>query len=151
MDYKLICLALILLVIGTITGCEKKYKSSQSGSSKAAPKSAEIAPNGFPADWTTTSELSLSTAKSPEGLLEVTLTGRNQSFNGIVEKIRGNVPKPINFGAKVDTEQVLPEFEIKMAEGSWTELLTLIAAKFNCIVEESNTEFLVVPGKKVAS
>jgi len=147
MDYKRICCALILIVVGTITGCENKYDSSKSGSSKVAPKSAELASNGLPADWTTTSEISLSTAKSPEGVLEVTLTGRNQSFNNILEKIRGNVPKPINFSAAVDSEQVLPEFEIKMAEGSWPKLLMLIAEKFHCIVEESNTEFLVVPGK----
>lgn len=147
MDYKHISHALILLVVASIAGCENKSDSSQSSSNKAAPQSAEIASNGFPADWTTTAEIRLSTAKSPEGVLEITLIGRNQSFNGIVENIRGNVPKPINFGAEVDTKKVLPEFEIKMAEGSWTKLLTLVAEKFNCVVEESNTEFLIVPGK----
>jgi hypothetical protein len=147
MDYKLIYQALILLVVGTVAGCEKKSDLSKSGSSKAAPESAKSAPIGFPADWTATSEISLSTEKSPDGVLGVILTGRNQSFNGIVEKIRGNVAKPINFGAEVDTKQVLPEFEIKMVEGSWTKLLTLVAEKFKCAVEESNTEFLIVPGK----
>lgn len=147
MEYKIVRLALILLVVGVIAGCENKSDPSISGSSKTDPESAKIASNGFPADWTITSGISLSKAESPQGVLEVTLTGKNQSFRGIVEQIRGNVSKPINFGAEVDTEQVLDEFEINMTEGSWTKLLTLVAEKFSCVVEESTDEFLVVPRK----
>jgi hypothetical protein len=146
MEYKIVLLALVLLTF-TTAGCESKSDPRASDASKAAPKSRKIAPNGLPADWTNTTEISLTKTESPEGVLNATLTGKRASFNGIVETIRGNVTKPINFGAEVDADQVLPEFEIKMDDGSWPKLLTAVAEKFECVVEESNSEFLIVPAK----
>ncbi len=143
MEYKTICVALILFALGTIAGCESKSDFSKSDSSEVAPKSRKIASNGLPADWTNT--ISLSKVESPEGVLNVTLTGKNQSFNSIVDQIRSNVPKPINFREEVDPDQVLSAFEFKMDEGSWTNLLTLVAEKFDCVIEETDSQFLVVP------
>lgn len=145
MEYKIICVALILFAVGAIAGCETKSDLSKPDSSNVAHKSAEMASNGLPADWTNT--ITLSKTESPEGVLTVTLTGKNQSFNSIVDKIRSNVPKPINFREEVDPDQVLSAFEFKTDEGSWKDLLTLVAEKFDCVIEETDSEFLVVPRK----
>ncbi len=143
MKYKTTCVSLILFAVGSSAGCESESDLGKSDSSNFEPKSAEIASNGLPADWTNT--ISLSKVESPEGVLNVTLTGKNQSFNSIVDQIRSNVPKPINFREEVDPDQVLSAFEFRMDEGSWTNLLTLVAEKFDCVIEETDSEFLVVP------
>ncbi|MEZ6096775.1 MAG: hypothetical protein R3C03_21545 [Pirellulaceae bacterium] len=147
MRNKNICLAFFLLVAGMVVGCESKTDLNKSESSKAAPSTREMGPHGLPADWTDVASIRISKIESPEGKLTVTLAGEKQRFSSILDQIRSNVSKPINFSKEVDPEQELSEFEIKMEAGSWQKLLTLVAEKFNCVVEESDSEFLIVPRK----
>lgn len=140
MEYKIV-LPVVLLAL-TIVGCEGKSALRETDASKAVHQSTKNLPNDLPADWT---EISLTKTESSDGALNATLTGKRASFNGIVETIRENVTKPINFGADVDANQVLPEFEFKIDDGSWQKLLTAVAKKFECVVEESNSGFLIVP------
>ena len=93
----------------------------------------------IPDDW---AQISISKVESGD-TLKVTLSGKKQKFKDIVSKIRDNLPKPIHFSPDVDTDQSLEEFEFKMDDGSWENLLAAIAEKFNCNVEESDSVFMV--------
>lgn len=137
METRSLWLSLFLLLSITAFGCDSKPESKTVNTKSVDSKSVVI-----PADWDNL--ISLSKVKS-SGVLKLALTGKKQTFNQIVEQIRMNQPKPIHFNTDVNCEQVLDVFEFKLDEGSWRELLALVTEKFNSVVEESETEFLVVP------
>lgn len=131
---KILTLALIVCIAWTTTGCDSKPKTDMPDLSSALNETPSI-----PDDW---AQISLSKVESGD-ILKITLTGKKQKFKDIVGKISDNLPKPIKFDPDVDTDQSLEEFEFKIDDGSWKNLLSAIAEKFNCVVEESASEFLV--------
>lgn len=134
---KILKLALIVCIAWSTTGCDSKPETDMPDLSSTLNNTPDI-----PDHW---AHISLSKVRSEDNLI-VTLKGKKKNLNDIVAQISDNLRKPINFAPDVDPDQTLEQFEFKMDDGSWENLLSAIAEKFDCVVEESASEFLVTPG-----
>lgn len=138
MIFKILKLVSMVCIALTTTGCDSAPQTEMPNQSPALNE-----PPGIPEHW---AQISLSKTVSGDNL-KVTLKGKKKEFRDIVGQITDDLPKPVKFASDVDPSQTLEEFEFKMDNGSWKDLLSDIAERFNCVVEESATEFLVTPGK----
>ena len=127
-------IGLILPIAIAIAGCDGDTASNTSGLTATLNETSTI-----PDHW---AQISLSKIESG-GQLKVTLAGKKKTLKEIVDQISEDLSMPVKFGDTVDTSEKLEQFEFQIDDGSWTKLLQQIAEKFNCTVQESDTEFLI--------
>ena len=135
---KILKVALLVCIAWTTTGCDAKPERDVSDLPTALNDTPSI-----PEHW---AQISLAKEKVGDNL-RVTLKGKKKTFKDIVEQISNELSKPIRFSPDVDQDQSLEEFEFKMDNGSWKDLLSAIAAKFSCAVKESDSGFFVTPNE----
>ena len=115
-----------------VLGCDRKTDSD------AVVTDAFYEPLDIPDDWP---QISLSRAEV-DGVLNLTLSGKKKSLKEVMQTVGESLSKPVRFEAGVDVDRMSEEFDFRVDEGSWGELLKKIAVEFDCAVEETDAAFV---------